>query len=620
MSAWLPDLHAVLGLAGTWVVLLVFLALGSAVTARRMLPEVQLIAGWGLVCLVLTVWGVATPLVLGLPVIVLSLLAAACLFLPRLRSRVGDLGGVGRLLLLSVPLWLLLLPIRPSQFDTWVNLLPNAAYLFNHDLFPMAARPEAYSFLPVAPYNSQFAAYMASIASGSFAESAMSWFNVALLLAAALFLARHVIEPGVRLSWWAVACGALLAVPLNPGFVPRAFFSAYGEPSLAVTAMFALALAADLLDDLARGEPWPRAAGALALVLAALVNIKQSGIGLLAPIGGMTLLLALLHPAVPKRRAIVVIALVLAPSIMLYALWRWFAIVSFVAGELKPMPMSAWNWALLPVILWSMARQMFQKAAFFIPLFGLFGLTIAQLRRAPWTRHGLLLALIAGTTVLFNGFLLFTYIAHFPPGMARNAHSYFRYNSQLSLALMLGLLIALRPSVAAWLQPHLTRWRRAPAVPVVLILVLPIGGASLLRFDLDPPQPVLWDLGHAVSARLAPDTRLGLLVPGDVDDAVGSLLRGVIMFTPPVHPALEVQTRSTATAADMDALAKAGFTTALVSCTPADLPGVPAGVAALLRFAEGRWTPEASWPYPPDLRHQHFAGLLTAGPLCAAPR
>ena len=72
-----------------------------------------------------------------------------------------------------------MLSVWPSQIDTWLNLLPNAAYLFDHDRLPTAPLPPSYSFLPVAPYNTQFADYLASLASGGFADGAMGLFNAA---------------------------------------------------------------------------------------------------------------------------------------------------------------------------------------------------------------------------------------------------------------------------------------------------------------------------------------------------------------------------------------------------------------------------------------------------------
>ena len=261
MLSYLPNAHELSGVAGLAATLLLFLALGSAATPRRTLPEFQFTAGWGVACLVLTAWGVLTPWSLRWPAAALGLAAVAWLARPGWRERLGAWAALMRMLALTAPFWLLMLSVWPSQIDTWLNLLPNAAYLFDHDRLPTASLPPSYSFLPVAPYNTQFADYLASLASGGFADGAMGLFNAALLCAAALLLARALAATAEGTPpWWACAVGLLLVGPLNPGFVPRFFISPYGEAPLAVTALFAVWLAAEFLGDLARGIAWPKVA------------------------------------------------------------------------------------------------------------------------------------------------------------------------------------------------------------------------------------------------------------------------------------------------------------------------------------------------------------------------
>ncbi len=618
MLLYLPSLHNLLGAVGLVVALALFLALGAAATARRGVPEIQLVAGWGLVCIVLTVWGVLTPMTMAIPVAALGAVGLVCLALPGGRGRIGQCGGVSRLLLLTLPLWLVMLAARPSQIDTWLNLLPNAAYLYDFGMLPTEQRPVIYSFLPVAPYNTQFAAYIASLVSGGFADSAMGLFNVALLCAGAMLLARNLVGRAAAPPWWACAAGLLLAVPLNPGFVPRVFFSAYGEASLAVTALFAVWLAVEAIDDLADGIAWPRGIAALALVLAAMVNIKQSGIGLVLPVGVSMLILALMHPRIPRRRAVAVTVAALIPAVLLYLIWRRFALASFVVGELKPRPFSEWNIALLPRIFLSILRTMVQKATFFLCMAAVLAAWVPRLRRDPWSREGVLFGMIFGVIVLFNGFLVFTYIAHFAPDMAADAHSYYRYNSQLSLLVMLGLIVAVRPVVAGWITRLGSRARYLAPASVALILILPLAIVGQLRFDLETPQPQLWDIGHRAALHFKPGDKVALLVPGDDYDGVGSFLRGVILFTPPRQPVLDFRTETTADAATLDRVAAAGYRLALVSCTQAGLAGAPANVAALLRHTEARWQTVETWPYPADIARRRFSALLARGPVCAA--
>ncbi len=629
MSADLPSLHNLLGAAGLALALVLFLALGTATAARRERPEIALVAGWGVACLVLTAWGTITSAPLLIPLAALVVAGLAGLALPLCRQRIGSLRGAGRLLLLTLPMWLVMLPLRPSQIDTWLNLLPNAAYLFDHGWFPTALRPPSYSFLPVAPYNTQFAAYIASVASGGFADGAMALFSIALQCAAALLLARVIAGWDDPPPWWACAAGLLLTVPLNPGFVPRVDFASYGEAPLAVTTLFAVWLSVELIEELAQDTARPRSAPSLALVLAALVNIKQSGIGLLLPIGATLLALVLAHPRIRRGRGVVIVLATLVPALGLYLLWRVFVLRSgFVAGELQPLPFAVWNVLLLPQIFAAIARAIFEKATFFLCLAVVPLAWLPALRRNRWSRDTLLLGMIAGVTVLFNGFLVFTYIAHFPPEMATQAHSYFRYATQLSLLVMLGLTVALRPAVTRFVARGQRFVGCTGIAAIVLVVVLPVALARPLRFDLAPPQPALWQLGHravrdiapAAEARGAgaPGERLGLLVPGDTDDAVGSMLRGVLLFTPPRRPGLDIRTETKADAMTLTALAAAGYHLALVTCTPSGLDGIPAHAAAMLRYDDNGWRVVDTWPYPSWLQHAHFAALLARAPVCAA--
>jgi riboflavin transporter FmnP len=612
MQPYIPDLPDLMGLAGLFIVLVMFVAIG-ALFAGRQAPEASLVAGWGLTAIVLTVWGVLTPASMRIPLAGLALVALAGLALPAVRRW----DGVGRMAVLTLPFWLVMLPAWPSQVDTWLNLLPNAAYLFDHDMLPRQDRPPAWSFIPVAPYNTQFVAYAASVVAGRLIPNAMALFNLALLAAAGLLLARVLAgrEKGTP-PWWAVACGLGLAIALNPGFVPRTFLAGYGETPLAVCAMFAIWLAADALRDMAEGRA-PRAGVALALVLAALVNVKQSGIGLLVPIGASFLALAVTHPAIPWRRGTAIVAAILAPSILLWLIWRGYALTSFEAGELRPRRFGDWNFALLPTILGSALRTIVQKATFYLCLIAVVVGAVLTWRRSPRSWEATLLALIVGTAFLYNGFLLFTYIAHFPPEMARNAHSYFRYSGHLSLLVMLGLSIWLRPLAEQAVMRLGGRARIAAGSAVVAALIFPVAITPMLRFDLQVPQPAAFALAPRIAAHLPPDARLALLVPGDPFDATGSLVRGALLFLDPRRPNLDVRTVNRADAETLAAAHRDGYGFALITCTPPGLMDIPSGVAALVRRETEGWSLVDSWPWPADLSGQRFGALLEYSAFCA---
>ena len=622
MLSYLPNVHELSGVAGLAVTLLLFLALGRATTPARTLPEFRLVAGWGVACLVLTAWGVLTPWPLHWAVLALLLVGAAGIACGGWVRRRQTTKLPLRFVLLAVPLWLVMVSVRPSQIDTWLNLLPNAAYLFDHDQLPRAGGPPSYSFLPVAPYNTQFADYVASLASGSIADGAMGLFNVALLCAGGLLLARAVTgDPRRAPPWWACGLGLLLTGALNPGFVPRFFVSPYGETPLAVATLFAVWLSAEMLGDLARGVAWPKAIAPLALILAALVNAKQSGIGLLLPVGMTSLMLAFADRAIDRRRALIAIGAALAPALALFLLWRVFALdAGFPAGELKPLALSEWNVTLLPEIIFALLAAMFRKATFFLSVAALLALVVRQLRRTRWSVEGRLLGMIGGVIVLFNGFLLFTYVAHFPAPWALGAHSYFRYNTQVSLLLMLGFVVALRPWVVAWAAANRRCAIWASHGVVALALLLPVAGAPLLRFDLDTPQPELRLLAQNATAFLHPGDRLALLLPEDNEDAIGSFLRGLLLFSPPRRTGLDFHIETAVDPTTLATAAAADYRLALVTCAPPGLADAPPGEAAILRETQEGWRTLRAWPWPKQIERQPFAAMLARQPLCAGSR
>ena len=618
MSTWWPDTYALGGASALLLVLALCVGLG-ALLPRRASLEVQLLAGWGLACLVLTLWGVATGASLRWPLGALGAAGLAGLVLPGPRARIAGGRAVWRVGVLSLPVFAVMLAARPSQIDTWLNLLPNAAYLFFHNQFPTAARAPSYSFLPVAPYNTQFIAYATSVLAGQFADRAMGLFNLILQCTAGVALARVLAGRGGRVAWWQAACGMALAVPLNPGFVPRVFLAPYGEAPLAVALLFAVLQGTELLAALAEGGFLAGLVARLGLILVAVLNTKQSGIGLVLPVGATLGLLVLIHPGVPRWRGVLAVVAAMLPALVLYGVWGHFAAHAFVAGALQVMPVSQWNFALIPEILAAAGHEVIEKATFYLCLLGMIAAGIVCQRRAPFGAEARMLLLGTGITLGFNAFLIVAYITAFDPWMARQAHSYFRYSTQLSMMVMLGLTLALRPLAGQWamLLGAVARGRLQQAA-VGLILILPLAGAPMLRFDRETPQRELWALGHA-AALLVPDgAHLAVVVPGDGSDGVGSFLRGVMLFTPPARPHLVLRTETKADPAMLAALHAAGFQRALVSCMPADLvPGVPGGVAALLRYYDKAWHVQARWEYPPGLAHQHFAGLLARAPLCA---
>jgi len=226
-----------------------------------------------------------------------------------------------------------------------------------------------------------------------------------------------------------------------------------------------------------------------------------------------------------------------------------------------------------------------------------------MLLRRGWSRATRFLVFNAAAFVLYNGFLIVTYLAHFSAEMAAEAHSYFRYNTHLSLILVLSLALAARElTPSMWLQPR--RRRGLAALAVVLALAAPVAFAERLRFDVEMPQPLVWDMAAGLKPYVKDHDRLALLLPGD-DGEIGELLGGYLASAPPRRRGLDITRYKTADAATLDAAAQNRDALAVIGCTPDGFLGLPAREAALLRHDPDGWHAIASWPYAaaPPLSH-----------------
>jgi hypothetical protein len=581
-------------------------------TGNRIAPEFQIAAGWGALCLLLTIWGVFVPLSLRIPTVAFGITLLTVTLLPRRRPRAEAWRALGRMLAVSLSLWLVLAPIRPSQPDTFLNLLPNALYLVDYGLLPTAARPPSFSLLPAAPYNTQFLSFLGSLLDADYPAPGMSLINVMLQLAAALAIARALGPAAAPPGWRLAALGILLVTLFNPGFVPRIHLAAYGEPALAAMTVLAAWLFVSAQGQLARADR-PFQLLPLALVLAAIANTKQTGIALVASLAGAALIGAQAERGVKLVAALRHTVLGVLPALFIFAVWRYHVAHAGV-DELTPLPLADWNWTHISDAAASILAVVSGKSIYF----GCVAASILVLpilwSRQGWTPTTRLLTFNAALFAIYNIFILTTYIAVFPPEMSSAAHSYFRYNTQLSLVLVLSLALAVRDlGAAARLRDR--GLRVASAAILALALLAPVAFAKRLRFDLDMPQPLVWDLAKRLSTHLRDGDRLALLLPGD-NDSVATMISGVLADTPPRRRMLDVLRRNTADLATLDEAARLGYPLALISCTPNRLGDLPAAQAVLLRHHPDGWRLVAAWPYPPHATERRWQHMLSWGPLC----
>jgi hypothetical protein len=288
---------------------------------------------------------------------------------------------------------------------------------------------------------------------------------------------------------------------------------------------------------------------------------------------------------------------------LLYLAWRYYVAHAGV-DELEPLPLSQWNWALLPTTFRGIAGSIAEKPVYFTAEIVSLGCLAVSLWQRGWARATRFLAFNAAVFILYNGFLVVTYVAHFSTEMAAEAHSYFRYNTHLSLILVLSLALAACEFAApVWGDPR--RRRGVAAFVIVLALAAPVAFAERLRFDIEMPQPLVWDLAAELKLYLQDHDRLALLLPGD-DGEIGELLGGYLASAPPRRRGLDITRYKTADAATLEAAAQKGDALAVITCTPEGFPGLPPREAALLKHDSDGWHAVASWPYAPAVALSHW--------------
>ena len=568
--------------------------LGRAVLAGRWGLGQQFIAGWGCLCIVLTVWGVFTSASLKVPAIGFTGLAVGALFF---KSRMGawreDLDGLWRFLLLAIPLLWVMADVDVSQLDVFNLMLPNTAYLFDHNHFPTLDGPSAFSDLPVAPYNTEIVPYLGAIAGGGFAANSLSLFTLLLHVPAALLFAKLIAGQGRQPQWFAISFGFALATLINPGFVPRISFSGMGEAPVAITLLFSGWLIAEALEELAAGIRWPSQLLPLSLTLVAMINVKQQAIGIFVSIAVAAILVSAVDRRIGWRKGCVAFGAAILPAVSLFLLWRGYVLLAYPSGELKPLALEFWAWHMLPQILKRVGTVLLEKGYFLASVLVLFYLWVFP---RNWMKHATrnFVALASLTVLFFNGYLLVAYVGHFS-----GEHSYFRYNTEVTLFVDAALLLSAQDVLAAY--PYsLPRLKVAVTAALVLVMTIsPVIFEKLLRFDRDMPQPRARFMVEKIAPELKDHSRIAILLPEDNENAkmaVGALLR----FGGRQHPILDIDFSASAEAADFDRVAQAGYSLALVSCTNKSMMrnDLPPDSAALFALSEGHWKPVQVWTYP----------------------
>lgn len=610
MSVYLPTAVGLLGLAATLLVFAALLGVGSLAMPGKLRPEGCFAAGYGLVLLVITVVGTATmlPLTWLYGVFLVTGVLGFQWFLRRAGAGSAELG---RAVLLSLPLLLLLAGASASQWDEFANWLPKHRYLLEFDNFPRAGMPPSLSILPAYPDGLPLIGYFVGRTTGFFVENAGALFNSLLIAIAGLLVARNVAAGASGtlapppLSWGYIALGLLAVTGLNPTFVPKLVFTAYLDWTTAVMlALMAIAgwraIEALAVEDSTTARQEALIAG---LAMAALVDLKQPNL-LLAGLVVAGLGLALLQiPGRPIRAALRLLPVIVVPAAVTYFAWRLFVKANFERGEFAFLPFDEWLWDYVWVIAGRMAKIAVTKGGYFGLMLILTGIALRSYWR-PSGPFGRLAVIVAAIFVGYNAFLYVAYVGAFGLGEGPYAASYWRYNTQLGV---LGVAAAAYGIGILWRRraDHPLAWwissRAASLVAVALVLAAPIAQAGRLRFDINPARSFARSVGVEVATLLPPDSSLAV---------IDRLDNGIWAF----YIRYELGRRAIVsglvggTVADPDALRRAFAEQPTLSYIWVHVPepaieaavGVPLEPknSHLLARAGDRWQLIKSWPWP----------------------
>lgn len=408
-----------------------------------------------------------------------------------------------------------------AHWDDFMHWLPNAVHLYRHGLPPVPGAPPTISNWPGYPPGGALALAAIWHALGGVVERAAGVLNglCLLVLPGLLRAATGLPLPGRAGERAAVAAVLALAVTLgNPGLDWHWVLSACVDLPTAVAFAAAGWLAVRLgWIGAGEGAAWVMAAG-LGALLALIVDLKQTGIVLVAVLlGAVVAVWRVAGPPERRRVSVPVLVLSVVPAAAVFLAWRYYHGAVMPGAEFSWMPLAQWRWTLLPEILGAVGRELVRGWPLFLPLVlvairGMVWLVATGWARlpgggaAPAAADGVRLAAVFALAWLgFSAFLIACYLGAFSQEEALRAAEWFRYQAQLGqFGLLAGVVVIAERLRLGWSAG----WVRAGRFRIALA-VLPAavsGGLAAAVFDIATPAPL------ALVGRAWP----GVLSPGEI--------------------------------------------------------------------------------------------------------
>ena len=479
----------IIALASVALMWLGLTALGAYVGGPKCLRAASPFFGWAIVSSIFTLGGVFTPISFTAIGLTLAALAIPAGFLAYRRDGLLVPPGTKRVITLALPLLVLVSGMVGSQWDEFSNWLSTPRLLLEIHAFPTHENAHQGGNLIANPFGWHYINYMASSIGGQFIENAGALTNVLILITYS-FVSIQLIRTGMghehdnsTPSWKLCAIGLLSTTLLSTTFAQKVVLTSYVDISTAALTGLAAVIGWYMLGALSDGKRKESLQLALqfGLLIALLVNLKQSTVAMAVIITGALFLAGLRDPKVKILDLISLLPRMVIPALIVYLTWRYYVLQELPGKEMHILPYSSWAIEYIPQILQKMLVVLSKKGAYFLLLLLVIGFGVRGMAfyRTPFDRF----AVIAAAIFLgHNAFLLFSYVAAFGKNDALKVSSYWRYNMQLG---MVGVAFGAYGAGILWQKymrqlqwPNNISW-----LPVVLIILAPFIFANKLRFD-----------------------------------------------------------------------------------------------------------------------------------------
>ena len=406
-----------------------------------------------------------------------------------------------------------------SQWDEFSNWLTTPKLMLEINAFPTQENAQRGGNLIANPFGWHYINYMASSISGRFLENAGALTNVLILLTFS-FVSIKLIRTGMGQehnettpSWKLCAIGVLSTTILNTTFAQKVVLTAYVDVSTAALTGLATVLGWYMLGALSDGKRKESLQLALqvGILLALLVNLKQSTVVMAVIVTGALVLAGLRDPKVKISDLFALIPRMVIPAVIIYSAWRYYVSQELTGKEMHILPYSNWVIEYIPQILQQMLLVLSKKGAYFLLLIVIisFGIRGMAYYRTPFDRFAIIAA-----AIFFghNTFLLFSYVSAFGKNDALRVSSFWRYNMQIGMVGVAfsayGVGILWKKYREKWLWPNKLSW-----LPVTLIILAPFIFAKKLRFDLIQPVPHYREVAKDLKELLAKGNTLSVIDP-----------------------------------------------------------------------------------------------------------